>query len=64
MRNMDKCVMCRSCETVCNEIQTVGALSAVNRGFMAVVAPAFEQDLTDSPVPSADSVWPYVLPVP
>lgn len=48
-RNMDKCVMCRSCEYVCNEIQTVGALSAVNRGFMAVVAPAFEQDLTDSP---------------
>ncbi len=49
MRNMDKCVMCRSCETVCNEIQTVGALSAVNRGFMSVVAPAFEQDLIDSP---------------
>lgn len=49
LRDMDKCVMCRSCETVCNEIQTVGALSAINRGFMAVVAPAFEQDLTDSP---------------
>ncbi|MBP6867462.1 MAG: [FeFe] hydrogenase, group A [Bacteroidales bacterium] len=49
IRNMDKCVMCRSCETVCNEIQTVGALSAVNRGFMSVVAPAFEQDLVDSP---------------
>ena len=43
MRNMDKCVMCRSCETVCNEIQTVGALSAVNRGFMAVVAPALSR---------------------
>jgi len=49
LRNMDKCVMCHSCETICNEIQTVGALSAVNRGFMSVVAPAFEQDLTDSP---------------
>ncbi len=49
IRNMDKCVMCRSCETVCNDIQTVGALSAINRGFMAVVAPAFEQDLKDSP---------------
>jgi len=49
LRNMDKCVMCRSCETVCNEIQTVGALSAINRGFMSVVAPAFEQDLVDSP---------------
>jgi len=49
IRDMDKCVMCRSCETVCNDVQTVGALSAVNRGFMAVVAPAFEQELTDSP---------------
>lgn len=48
-RDMDKCVMCRRCETVCNDVQTVGALSAVNRGFMSVVAPAFEQDLIDSP---------------
>lgn len=48
-RDMDKCVMCRRCETICNNVQTVGALSAVNRGFNAVVAPAFEQDLIDSP---------------
>ncbi|PKO96462.1 MAG: NADH:ubiquinone oxidoreductase [Bacteroidetes bacterium HGW-Bacteroidetes-7] len=48
-RDMDKCIMCRRCETVCNDVQTVGALSAVNRGFMSVVAPAFEQDLVDSP---------------
>jgi NADP-reducing hydrogenase subunit HndD len=34
---------------MCNEVQTVGALSAVNRGFMAVVAPAFEQNLEYSP---------------
>jgi len=47
-RDMDKCIMCRRCETVCNDVQTVGALSAVNRGFMSVVAPAFEQDLVDS----------------
>jgi len=49
IRDMDKCVMCRRCETFCNTIQSVGALSAVNRGFMSVVAPAFEQDLIDSP---------------
>ena len=49
IRNMNKCVMCRRCETACNVIQTVGALGAVNRGFMSVVAPAFEQDLIDSP---------------
>lgn len=48
-RDMDKCVMCRRCETICNKVQTVGALNAINRGFTAVVAPAFEQDLIDSP---------------
>lgn len=49
IRDMDKCIMCRRCENVCNNIQSVGALSAVNRGFQAVVAPAFEQDMIDSP---------------
>ena len=49
IRDVDKCIMCRRCENVCNNIQSVGALSAVNRGFQAVVAPAFEQDLVDSP---------------
>ena len=49
VRDMDKCIMCRRCETVCNEYQTVGALSAIGKGFNAVVAPAFEQDLVDSP---------------
>ncbi len=49
IREMDKCVMCRRCETMCNKVQTVGALNAVNRGFMSVVAPAFERNLEDSP---------------
>ena len=49
IRNMDKCVLCRRCETICNDVQTVGALSAINRGFNSVVAPAFEQDIIDSP---------------
>ena len=48
IRDMDKCIMCRRCETVCNEVQSVGALSAINRGFSAVVAPAFQQSLIDS----------------
>lgn len=49
VRDVDKCVMCRRCETMCNDVQTVGALSAVNRGFTAVVSPAFEMDLEKSP---------------
>ncbi len=48
IRDMDKCIMCRRCETVCNEVQTVGALSGINRGFESVVSPAFEMKLEDS----------------
>ncbi|MDR2083840.1 MAG: [FeFe] hydrogenase, group A [Bacteroidales bacterium] len=48
IRDVDKCIMCRRCEMMCNTVQTVGALSAINRGFEAVVAPAFEQDLIKS----------------
>ena len=49
IRDVDKCIMCRRCENICNNIQSVGALSAVNRGFQAVVATAFEQEMVDSP---------------
>ena len=49
IRDVDKCILCRRCEMMCNDIQTVGALSAINRGFMAVVAPAFEMNLEKSP---------------
>ncbi|MGE4558122.1 MAG: NADH-dependent [FeFe] hydrogenase, group A6 [Desulfovibrionaceae bacterium] len=48
IRDMDKCIMCRRCETMCNEVQTCGVLSGVNRGFSAVVAPAFEMNLADT----------------
>ncbi len=48
IRDLDKCIMCRRCEMMCNDVQTVGALHAVNRGFEAVVAPAFEMDLEKS----------------
>jgi len=45
VRELDKCIMCRRCEVMCNEFQTVGALNAFNRGFESAVAPAFEMDL-------------------
>jgi NADH dehydrogenase/NADH:ubiquinone oxidoreductase subunit G len=32
-RNLDKCIMCRRCETMCNEVQTCNILSASDRGF-------------------------------
>ncbi|WP_319511916.1 NADH-dependent [FeFe] hydrogenase, group A6 [uncultured Draconibacterium sp.] len=48
IREVDKCIMCRRCETMCNEVQTVGVLSAINRGFESVVSPAFEMNLDHS----------------
>ncbi len=47
-REVDKCIMCRRCEMMCNEVQTVGVLSAINRGFNSVVSPAFEMNLDHS----------------
>ncbi len=48
IRNMDKCIMCRRCETMCNKIQTCNVLSAVNRGFESVIAPSHEKNLEDT----------------
>ena len=47
-RDLDKCIMCRRCENACNNIQTVGVLSGVGRGFNAVVAPAGLKKLADT----------------
>lgn len=46
MRDMDKCILCRRCETMCNEVQTVGAIGAMGRGFDTKVAPAFGRKLS------------------
>lgn len=48
IRDMDKCIMCRRCETMCNQVQTVGALSGVNRGFSSFVGTAFGLPLEDT----------------
>ena len=48
VKDPNKCVMCRRCETMCNEVQTVGVLSGINRGFDAVVGTAFNLDMIDT----------------
>ncbi len=47
-RDPEKCIMCRRCETMCNEVQTVHALTAYGRGFNVIVAPAEMQPLAES----------------
>ncbi|HSQ90250.1 NADH-dependent [FeFe] hydrogenase, group A6 [Romboutsia sp.] len=48
VKNLDKCILCRRCETMCNEVQTVGALSGVNRGFETVVSTFFDTPMHES----------------
>lgn len=45
IRDADKCILCKRCETMCREIQTCSVLSSINRGFNASMATAFEQNL-------------------
>ncbi len=45
IRDSAKCILCRRCEAVCNDVQGVGALFAQGRGFDTAVAPAFRGDL-------------------
>lgn len=48
IRNLDKCILCRRCETMCNEVQTCNVLSAINRGMNTVVAPAFNLPIAET----------------
>ncbi|HWQ43475.1 MAG TPA: NADH-dependent [FeFe] hydrogenase, group A6 [Desulfosporosinus sp.] len=48
IRDPNKCIRCRRCETMCNEVQTVGVYSAVGRGFETVVKTAFDLPLNQT----------------
>ena len=48
VRDMNKCILCRRCETMCNDVQTVGAIGAIGRGFETTIGPAFGLKLSES----------------
>lgn len=48
VRDMNKCILCRRCETMCNDVQTVGAIGASGRGFETSISPAFGLKLSES----------------
>ena len=48
IKDHSKCILCRRCETMCNEVQTVGVLSGINRGFGTQVSTFFGDDLIDT----------------
>lgn len=48
VRDPNKCILCRRCETMCNEVQTVGALAEVGRGFYTHVGSTFNRSMFET----------------
>ena len=45
VRDSGKCIKCRRCVTICNEVQAVGSLFPQGRGFHSTIGPAFAGNL-------------------
>ncbi|WP_346936127.1 NADH-dependent [FeFe] hydrogenase, group A6 [Clostridium sp.] len=48
VRDTSKCILCRRCEAVCSQVQQVGAIGPVNRGFDTTISTAFFEELNNS----------------
>lgn len=49
VRDPNKCVLCRRCVNMCKNIQTVGVIDTMERGYKTVVGAAFNKTLNDVP---------------
>lgn len=49
VRDNSKCILCRRCVSVCNDVQKIGAIGVSERGFRSVVGSAFGKSLVNSP---------------
>ena len=49
VRDNDKCVLCRRCVGVCNNVQGIGVIGPNKRGFATHIGCAFEQPLAATP---------------
>lgn len=47
VRDQNKCILCRRCVAVCQNVQKVGVIEATNRGFNTTIEPAFEAQIAD-----------------
>ena len=56
VRDPNKCILCRRCVAVCRNVQKIGAIGAVNRGFKTVIAPAFGKTMLETD-PLRPSAW-------
>lgn len=48
VRDPNKCILCMRCVTMCSDIQTVGALTASDRGFDSKVGSSFDSPMQET----------------
>ncbi len=48
VRDPNKCILCRRCLAVCRNVQQIGAIGAVERGFKTQIAPAFNRSIMET----------------
>jgi len=49
VRNPKKCILCKRCVATCRNIQKIGVISAVERGFNTTISPVFNRSLAQVP---------------
>lgn len=49
VRDSSKCILCGRCVSACKNVQGIGILDFVNRGFETTVGPAFDVSMKDAP---------------
>ena len=47
VRDADKCVLCRRCTAACKNVQNIGAIACINRGFESCISTTDEKSLND-----------------
>ncbi len=47
VRDANKCILCRRCVAACKNIQKIGAIECINRGFESCISPVAGKSLND-----------------
>lgn len=49
VRDNNKCILCRRCTAACGDMQSIGAIGEISRGYKTHIDCAFEKSLNDAP---------------
>ena len=47
VRDFNKCILCRRCVAACKNVQKIGAIDCINRGFDSCISTAYDHSLND-----------------